>query len=98
MSPKPKKNKQDLQNPKQIPNMSVISNNLTIPAKSTKKKPEIKTGTKPLHGIMPLFFITTQCLARTSQTSSQNAKQNLCTKTTIFRATILESLKTATDS
>ncbi|KAG9296552.1 hypothetical protein G9A89_015144 [Geosiphon pyriformis] len=67
-------------------------------AKSTERRPEIETETELSCRIMPPFSIKAQYLACTSQMLLRNTKQNLCTKTMIFWATTLESLKTATDS
>ncbi|KAG9304463.1 hypothetical protein G9A89_020027 [Geosiphon pyriformis] len=84
MSPVFRKNKQDLRNLKLTLNASTILNNLTTPAESTTERSEIETDMELSRKIRPLFFITAWYLIHTSQILSLNARQNLCTKDTMF--------------
>ncbi|KAG9291532.1 hypothetical protein G9A89_021951 [Geosiphon pyriformis] len=59
-----------------------------------KPKPIPKASTTPNNLITP----AKSTIVQTSQNSSQNAEQNLCTKHTIFEAATLAFLKTEKDS
>ncbi|KAG9301301.1 hypothetical protein G9A89_009233 [Geosiphon pyriformis] len=98
MSQIPEKNKQGLQNPKPISTASAIPNNLTMPRKNTIEKLETRTEIELLHEISPFFFMKAQCLVQTSQILSQKDTQNPRTKSTIFKAATIESIKTDNDS